>query len=184
MLLPPVEEDAGEPPTSCPLCGSQGFNVHQRSWKLVKDLGPAQALVVRYRCKRCGHTRRIYPAGAGAGRQSAALRRLSVLLYCAGLSYRAVGRALRDLDCPLSLTTIRRNVLTTYPGRRLGRELPRLRLVALGEGRFSGPDGILLLRLEGGPGERWLEAETDDEAQAEELRWRLGMCARQHAPDA
>jgi len=76
-----VASAPGDRPRPCVRCGSRGLNVHQRTRKRVKDPQVAYALVVRYLCKRCGHVGRSYPAGLGAGRQSASLQHLSVLLY-------------------------------------------------------------------------------------------------------
>src|SRR5215211_3940892 len=132
-----------------PRCGSKGVNVHQRDWKAVKDPHCSRALVVRYLCKRCGHVRRVYPEGFGPSRQSEGLKQLSVLLYCLGLSYQTVRSVLLDLNCPLSTTSIRRNVLAAGQAAGVRPPSDRLQLSPLGEGMVEGPDGRLVVRLVG-----------------------------------
>ncbi|HLI25769.1 MAG TPA: hypothetical protein VKZ60_01775 [Chloroflexota bacterium] len=174
------------PLAPCPRCGSKGVNVHQRDWRTVKDPHAARVLVLRYLCKRCGHVRRAYPAGLGPSRQSAALRQLSVLLYWIGLSYQAVRAVLLDLGCPLSTTSIRRNVVAAQQRLHGQPPLSRLRLAPAGAGVLAGPDGRLVVRLVGHPASgRYLEVEVGDAGHAAELHWRLTTCARwlgQHTP--
>ena len=173
-----VASTPGDGPRPCVRCGSRGLNVHQRTRKRVKDPQVAYALVVRYLCKRCGHVGRSYPAGLGAGRQSASLQHLSVLLYWLGLSYGRVREVLIELGCPLSTTSIRRNVEATRESLTATPPLTRLRLEPRGGGLLRGPDGMLALRLlQPLPSERLLEAEIAPGPGAAELRWRLETCA-------
>jgi hypothetical protein len=106
----PVVEHDGRRPERCDRCGSQGFNLHQRATKSLKHPLLPRAAVVRFICKRCRKTTRMYPAGVDSARQTVALRQVSVLLYWLGLSYDGIREMLGHLDCPLSKATVWANV--------------------------------------------------------------------------
>ncbi|MFN8521492.1 MAG: hypothetical protein U0821_00110 [Chloroflexota bacterium] len=111
-------------PSRCAHCGSYGFNIHQHATKSLKGPGSASAQVVRFICKRCRRTVRLYPDGVDAARQSTLLRRLSAMLYWLGLPYDGVREVLMELGCPLSKATVWANV------RALGLINDRFRLRA------------------------------------------------------
>jgi hypothetical protein len=106
----PVVEHDGRRPERCDRCGSQGFNLHQRASKALKDPLMLRADVIRFICKRCRKTTRLYPAGVDSARQTVALRQASVLLYWLGLSYDGIRELLGHLGCPLSKATVWANV--------------------------------------------------------------------------
>lgn len=106
----PVVEHDGRRPERCDRCGSQGFNLHQRASKLLKDPLLPRADVIRFICKRCRKTTRLYPPGVDGARQTLALRQASVLLYWLGLSYDGIRELLGHLGCPLSKATVWANV--------------------------------------------------------------------------
>ena len=97
-------------PERCERCGSHGFNLHQRATKALKDPLMPRADVVRFICKRCRKTIRLYPRGVDAARQTVALRQVSVMLYWLGLSYDGIREFLGHLGCPLSKATVWANV--------------------------------------------------------------------------
>jgi hypothetical protein len=188
-LAPAGEAPHAQPGAPCARCGSLGFTIHQRTWKRVKDPHVGRALVVRYLCKRCGYVRRSYPAGIGASRQSRSLKHLSVLLYWIGLSYQGVRAVLLDFGCPLSTTSIRRNVEQAREAHDLAPPLSRLRLQPVGNAEFRGPDGLIALRLVREAGEACLlEAVIAPGPAGSDLDWRLvtvaGWLARAFGPDS
>ena len=173
------ETPHGEAQPPCARCGSLGFTIHQRTWKRVKDPHVGRALVVRYLCKRCGYVRRAYPAGIGASRQSRSLKHLSVFLYWIGLSYHGVRAVLVDFDCPLSTTSIRRNVEQARQMPHLEPPLGRLRVQPMGGGVLRGPDGLIALRLvRQSAAERVVEAVIAPGPSASDLDWRLMTVSR------
>lgn len=97
-------------PERCERCGSHGFNLHQRATKALKDPLMPRADVVRFICKRCRKTTRLYPEGVDSARQTVALRQVSVMLYWLGLSYDGIREFLGHLGCPLSKATVWANV--------------------------------------------------------------------------
>ena len=106
----PVVEHDGRRPERCDRCGSHGFNLHQRASKALKDPLTLRADVIRFICKRCRKTTRLYPPGVDAARQTVALRQASILLYWVGLSYDGIRELLGHLGCPLSKATVWANV--------------------------------------------------------------------------
>lgn len=181
-LMPVAEEPERSRPADCSQCGSKGFNVHQRAWRTVRDPHIKRVRVARFVCKRCGATRRLYPQGIGPERQSAALKQISALLYCLGLTYRNVQQALQYLGCPLSMTTIRQDVLQVCAVEQTMRPFDRLHMSHVGPGDFAGTDGRLTIRLIGNPdSRRWLELEMQEQPGGAELEWRAHVCARQFA---
>jgi hypothetical protein len=106
----PVVEHDGRRPERCDRCGSQGFNLHQRATKALKDPLTLRADVIRFICKRCRKTTRLYPPGVDSARQTVALRNASVMLYWVGLSYDGIRELLGHLGCPLSKATVWANV--------------------------------------------------------------------------
>jgi hypothetical protein len=157
-LAPVAEVATGEAHLTCPRCGCRAFTVHQRLGKAVKDPQIKSAHVVRYQCKKCGAIVRRYPDGVQAGRQSVGLRQLSVLLYCLGFSYRDVQDHLSTLGCPLSTTSIRRNVVAARAVAPAAFLSGRCSLALDRDERWprqDGPIDVQLVALTGS--ERWLE---------------------------
>ncbi len=112
-IPPPIIAFEGQRPVRCDRCGSQGFNLHQHASKSLKHPALPRAPVLRYICKRCRKTTRLYPAGVDGARQTVALRQVSVMLYWLGLSYDGIRAFLGHLGCPLSKATIWANVRAT-----------------------------------------------------------------------
>lgn len=106
----PAIEPNDRRPDSCGRCGAKTFNVHQHATKSVKDPARLQAPIIRYICKGCRKTTRLYPDGVDAARQTVALRQASVMLYWLGLSYDGIRDYLDHLGCPLSKATVWANV--------------------------------------------------------------------------
>ncbi|MFN0073821.1 MAG: transposase family protein [Chloroflexota bacterium] len=179
-LVPVGERPLNERPGACAHCGSKGFNVHQRTWRTVRDPHLKRVNVARFVCKRCGATCRLYPTGIGPERQSEAIKQICAMLYCMGLTYRNVQQVLQHIGCPLSMTTIRQDVLQACAVEQTMRPFDRLHLTVDEPGRLSGPDGALVIRLIGSlPARRWLELEVTERVGGAELEWRAQVCARQ-----
>ena len=125
---------------NCPHCGRGSGRIHSgvcrrgiRDWKV-------QALAQRrMRCPWCGLTWTLRAEGVSAGRQrSDRLVGLGVLAYMLGMSYRQVAMFLGALDCPVSKSSIERDVSAA------GLKAQALHRAALGKGlrvRVLGVDG-------------------------------------------
>jgi hypothetical protein len=123
LLLPTVEPERWTEPSVCPRagCGGRHFQLRQTLPKPLRDTQLTAVTARRYGCLRCGHTFRVYPAGASAALTSSRLRGVGVLLYLLGLSYGAVSLALQALGHPLSKTAV------YYAVQAAGERVPGLR---------------------------------------------------------
>lgn len=149
------EEPEAAQPAGCPYCGCRGLHRHQRTPKQVKDQRRQSVASMRYLCKGCRRSSRIYPPGVSARRQSEAVRCLSVVLHRLGLSYRNVQKVLGAWDCPLGPATIWQNVQGLEAGDRPAGSRGRLTVAIDQEpGRIAFPvDGPSVhLRLLTDPG--------------------------------
>jgi len=173
----------GQRPDRCERCGSQGFNLHQHATKALKDPATARAPVVRFICKRCRKTMRLYPSGVDAARQTIGLRQVSVLLYWLGLSYDGIREHLGHLGCPLSKATVWANVRASGllgDRRRLRADPGTLVVQPRSDGataRFLVKGRAVTVRLaRGGPGEMvlWVGALQPEAAQLMHRRTREG----------
>ncbi len=174
--LPPIETGAPDRTgLSCLRCGSHGFIVHQSLVKRIRDPHVDRVEVVRLRCKRCGAVTRQYPRGATRGRLSDAVREVSRLLHCIGLSYEVVGAILAELGCAVSTTTIRVNVEAQRDAMVDG-DLGRLHVAVGPGGRVSGEEGAFSVRIEGTPAARWLLINIEPGNAGTDLRWRIERC--------
>jgi transposase-like protein len=90
LKLPDVKVKAENRPTRCPSCKGdilQGWGSRTRT---VRDPQVRAVQVNRYRCSRCRHSFRHYPAGVDQAQQSQRLRKLAALCWTLGLSYRGI----------------------------------------------------------------------------------------------
>ena len=111
ILFPSVgDQPVDSQPLACPRCGCRGFHWHQQTSKRVNDQRRQTVASMRYLCKSCGRSVRLYPPGVSTRRQSEAVRGLSVVLYRLGLSYRNIQKILAAWECPLGPATIWQNV--------------------------------------------------------------------------
>jgi hypothetical protein len=183
MPLAPVgQQPQRDRPDVCIQCGSSiGFNIHQRTWRTVRDPHLKRVNLARYVCTRCGSTSRMYPTGIGPERQTTAIKQVCAVLCCMGLTYRNVQQILGAIGCPLSMTTIRQDVLQACATEQTMRPFDRLRLVPQEREpcRLAGPDGSMVVRLIGTtPARRWLKLEIQERPGGAELEWRAQIRAR------
>ena len=168
---------------TCDRCGSHGFMRHGRLWRRLKDPDVPRVLVLRYQCKRCQQVRRVYPAGAGPDRLSAAVKQMVAFLHCAGLSYQNVAAVLRGLGVPVVPWSIGR-ILEGQDGGAGRPTRLRLRLAPSADGWLRGPHGAVRFRLRReADGARWLDAEIAPGANAPDLRDRLARCGEEFPPE-
>ena len=104
-----------------PRCGGTEFRLHQTVVKPLNDAMHQTVIVRRYRCCRCGHTFRVYPAGVTHASTSRWVRQIAVLLYLLGLSYAAVSSALEVLGVYLCKSRVYDAVRAAEPQSRGGR---------------------------------------------------------------
>ncbi|HNT24975.1 MAG TPA: transposase [Anaerolineales bacterium] len=104
LKLPEVKSTASRP-KRCPACKHEALQRWGGQVKPVRDPQIKAAQVYRYRCCRCGHTFRHYPAGLSQAQQSERLRRLAGLGWVLGLSFRGIAGLFAAFGVVLSRMT-------------------------------------------------------------------------------
>lgn len=90
LKLPDVKGYTENRPHHCPSCKGDILQRWGGSERKIRDHQVKSAIIYRYRCCRCRHTFRHYPAGVDQGQQSQRLRKLAALCWALGLSYRGI----------------------------------------------------------------------------------------------
>lgn len=121
MQLWLVPSAAGDPrvppPYACPHTGCDGrrFRRLQAVAKPVRDArAPAACggstvggvIAMRYACRACGRSFRVYPRGVDRGNVAVGIKRFAAALRFLGLSYRDVSLALTVLGVPISSSRV------------------------------------------------------------------------------
>lgn len=125
LLLPPLPEFPEGRPVQCPHCAGSHLARHGTRRKRITDTVLRQVSVQRYRCPRCRHTFRHYPAGVGRAGSSQRLVALLALLRSLGVSYTVIARVLEISAVEISPATVWRALQDTQvrsppkPHRRL-----------------------------------------------------------------
>jgi transposase len=86
LQLPDVKSTAEGRPSRCPACTGETFQRWGGRVRCIRDPHVQEVVVYRYRCCRCGHTFRQYPAGVTQAQQSQRLCKLAALMWVLGLS--------------------------------------------------------------------------------------------------
>ena len=90
IQLPTVKRIKNERPTKCKYCEGEIFQRWGEMQRQVKDTKIRTARVCRYRCTKCKRTFRHYPEGISHAQQSERLKKLAVVCWSLGLSYRGI----------------------------------------------------------------------------------------------
>lgn len=130
FVLPKVEPEKVESPKVCPRPGCNGrhFKCFQEVPKHLRDTNYTEVSAYRYRCLRCGHTFRVYPAGVSRDHFSKRAKGLAVILYLLGLSYGAVSLVMEALGLGMSKTLVYNTV------QEVARRVPGMKQAQVFEG--------------------------------------------------
>jgi len=90
IQLPTVKRIKNERPTKCKYCEGEIFQRWGEMQRQVKDTKIRTVRVCRYRCTKCKRTFRHYPEGISHAQQSERLKKLAVVCWSLGLSYRGI----------------------------------------------------------------------------------------------
>jgi transposase-like protein len=102
LQLTPVERRTRRRPKQCKYCKGETFQRWGQERRRIKDTKIRTVEVCRYRCNRCKRTFRHYPEGVSAAQQSERLKKLAVICWSLGLSYRGLELILSAFDVVLS----------------------------------------------------------------------------------
>jgi len=102
LQLPSVKRNNSIRPQQCPHCPGVTFQRWGQVRKSVKDPQLRMVKVYRYRCTECHRTFRHYPDGITRAQQSARMKKLAVISWSLGLSYRGLEVILSAFGVALS----------------------------------------------------------------------------------
>jgi len=142
LVLPGVRREEFTPPSLCPYedCQGSSFRLHQQVTKLLNDTVYPEVAAYRYQCLTCGRTFRVYPEGVNKAQTSLRVKRLAVMLYLMGLSYRESSVALEAFGVYISKSQVYEAVqalIRRNPDLRRRQILERVRRPVVGEGVVS-----------------------------------------------
>lgn len=169
LQLPQVKRKKPVRPKRCPYCQGETFQRWGVEKRRIEDVKVRHVEVVRYRCTRCRRTFRDYPEGVGNGRHSERLKKLSVILWSLGLSYRRVAGVLRIFGLRLSHMSGWRHVQAE--GEKLMGELKwkSVRVVGV-DGAWVGGKGVMVA-VDLGDGSLLEVAEVDEKDSRALFTW-------------
>ena len=137
LILPVVDPEKRDKPKECAHEGCKGkqFKPKQEVEKRVRDSEYSAVKAMRYECKRCGRTFRVYPQGVQSSQLSQRVKGIGVMLYILGLSYGAVALMMEALGIYMSKSSVYRAVQATgeaVPGMKQRELLGGYRTRAMG----------------------------------------------------
>ena len=110
LQLPEVKAYETYRPRQCPSCKGETFQRWGGTIRKVRDPQIHEVVVYRYRCCRCKHTFRHYPAGISAASQTLRMQALAAIGWLMGLSYRGGSVYLSGFGVILGRMSIWRDV--------------------------------------------------------------------------
>jgi transposase-like protein len=111
LRFPQTEEKTNQRPARCPHCEGKQLDRHGVLRRRVVDPKLEAVEVVRYRCRACRKTLRVFPSGVRPRyHQTLCEQVLSATLYGLGLSYDKASWVLTALGCGVVKATIWENV--------------------------------------------------------------------------
>ena len=169
-----VKAEAG-PPERCGKCGRGSWVRWGKAKRRVRDVREVvEVEVERWRCRGCGGTVRVYPAGVGRGQQTERLRVVVALLWGLGLSLRGVVWALRTLgETIIGVTTAWRDVREVGEAMRQRKPAGRVRVLGVdGTGiRYGGQTRGMVVAVEVETGRAADQAFLDERDPEAVRRW-------------
>ena len=175
--LPKIGEKTTRP-TSCPHCGGSILQRWGKHKKTLKDPQVREVEVTRYRCKQCERTFRVYPEGVNRQQRSLRMKKLLVLMWALGLSYRGIESILQVFGISLSHMSSWREVQEA--GKELRRKLSQKRVRVAGiDGAWIQGKGVMVA-VDMGDGQILSLARIDEKDTAALLTWVKELQEKHH----
>jgi len=169
LQLPPVKRIKIERPAKCQYCQGETFQRWGQSKRQIKDTKIRKAKVYRYRCTSCGRTFRHYPEGISHAQQSERLKKLAVICWSFGLSYRGLELVLSAFGVRLSRMSGWRNVQAEGEQIRKKSLWKQARVVGV-DGAWLNGQGVMVA-VDMGDGEPIAIGTIDEKDMPAVLRW-------------
>lgn len=169
LQLPQVKRNKFIRPRECPYCQGETFQRWGETKRKIKDTKVRTVQVYRYKCTSCGRTFRDYPEGVGPAQQSERLKKLAVVMWSFGLSYRGMEMILSAFGVELSRMSGWRDVQAE------GEEIKKKSLWK--QARVMGVDGAwlngegVMVAVDMGDGQVLAVGAIDEKDMAAVQRW-------------
>lgn len=176
LQLPKVQRIKTERPTKCKYCEGETFQRWGEYKREIKDTKIRTVRVYRYRCTSCRRTFRYYPEGIRQAQQSERIKKLAVIMWSLGLSYRSVELILSAFGVRLSHMSGWRDVQEEGKRIRRGLRWKPARVVGV-DGAWENGTG-LMIAVDLGDGELLSIAEIDEKDKEEVEAWLRDLAQR------
>lgn len=181
LQLPPVKRIKIERPIKCKYCKGETFQRWGQVKKKIKDTKIRKVKVYRYRCTSCQRTFRHYPEGVSQAQQSERMKKLAVICWSFGLSYRGLTLILSAFDVGLSRMSGWRDVQEEGEAIRNRTKRDPARVVGVDGAWFNG-EGIMVA-VDLGNGEPLAIGKIDEKDMSAVMGW-LNALKQKHGIDA
>ena len=177
LQLPAVKRTNSMRPSHCKYCPGQTFQRWGSVVRKVKDPRIRSVQVERYRCTDCKRTFRHYPAGVSAAQQTERMKKLAVICWSLGLSYRGLAVILTAFGVALSRMSGWRDVQAEGQALRRSLRWKRARIVGV-DGAWLHGEGVMVA-VDMGDGQLLDIAQIDEKDKAAVTDW-LQQLKQQH----
>ena len=131
LQLPKVKRQTGARPRQCKYCKGEILQRWGKVKKPVRDTRMRNVYVYRYMCCLCKRTFRHYPEGVDQADQTQRLRKLVVICWKLGLSYRSIAMILFAFGVDLSRMSAWRDVQEEARQQRKSKHWKKVRILGL-----------------------------------------------------
>ena len=131
LQLPKVKRHTEVRPKKCKYCKGEIMQRWGKVKKAVRDTKVRNVQVYRYKCCLCRRTFRHYPEGVDQADQTQRMRKLVVLCWKLGLSYRGVAMVLAAFGVDLSRMSAWRDVQGEAHWQMKNRQWKKVRILGL-----------------------------------------------------
>jgi len=177
LQLPQVKRNRSIRPRTCPYCQGETFQRWGKEKRKIKDTKIRTVEVYRYRCTSCRRTFRHYPQGVSNAQQSERMKKLAVICWSFGLSYRGIEVILSAFGVRLSRMSGWRDVQAEGERIRRKNEWKPARVVGI-DGAWLSGEGVMVA-VDLGDGEPIAIGTIDEKDMAGVERW-LQMLKQKH----
>ncbi len=177
LQLPEVKRNNFIRPSKCPYCEGETFQRWGKEKRKIKDTKVRTVEVCRYRCTNCGRTFRQYPEGISHTQQSQRLKKLAVVCWSFGLSYRKMAVLLSAFSVRLSRMSGWRDVQAEARQIRRVSQWEAARVVGI-DGAWLNGQGVMVA-VDMGNGEPLAIGAVDEKDMFAVERW-LKVLKEQH----
>lgn len=169
LQLPKVKRETENRPRKCQYCGGEILQRWGQVKKVVKDTKLRTVRIYRYYCTSCTQTFRHYPEGISHAQQSERLKKLAVVCWSLGLSYRGLAVVFMAFGVSLSRMSGWRDVQAEGEAIRKRTKWKPARVVGV-DGAWLNGTGVMVA-VDMGDGQLLEIGAIDEKDMSAALRW-------------